>query len=139
MRSFSSRSGFTLIELMIVVIIIAALAAMVTPRWFEQLDFANEQIARGDLKTIENQLSMYRLNNGVYPATADGLDALLTRPVSASNWRGPYIEKKPIDPWKRPYQYRFPGTRNTAGYDLFSLGKDGQEGGGDDVTNWDQK
>ena len=139
MRSFSSRGGFTLIELMIVVIIIAALAAMVTPRWFEQLDFANEQIARGDLKTIENQLSMYRLNNGVYPATADGLDALLTRPVSASNWRGPYIEKKPIDPWKRPYQYRFPGTRNTAGYDLFSLGKDGQEGGGDDVTNWDQK
>lgn len=139
MQRSAKRDAFTLIELMIVVIIIAAIAAMVTPRWFQQLDFANEQIARGDLKTIETQLAMYRLNVGNYPSTADGLDALLAQPASVTGWRGPYLEKKPLDPWHRPYQYRFPGTRNSSGFDLYSLGKDGLEGSGDEIANWEKK
>ena len=139
MHRANSRDAFTLIELMIVVIIIAALAAMVTPRWFQQLDFANEQIAKGDLKTIENQLAMYRLNVGTYPSTADGLDALLIQPASATGWRGPYLEKKPLDPWQHPYQYRSPGTHNASGFDLYSFGKDGLDGSGDEVANWDKK
>lgn len=139
MHRLKKRAAFTLIELMIVVIIIAALAAMVTPRWFQQLDFANEQIAKGDIKTIENQLAMYRLNIGNYPSTSDGLDALLTPPASATGWRGPYLEKKPLDPWQHPYQYRSPGTHNPSGFDLYSLGKDGLDGSGDEIANWDKK
>jgi general secretion pathway protein G len=115
------RSGFTLIELMVVVVIIAALAAMVVPKLVERADDAKENIARGDLSSLDLALKMYRLDTGSYPATAG---------------KGPYLERAPIDPWKRKYLYRYPGSRNPNGYDLSSAGKDGREGSEDDIGNW---
>lgn len=126
--------GFTLIELMIVVIIIAALAAMVAPRLIERTDEAKIKIAQGDIYNISLALKLYRLDNDDYPTGDQGLDALMTHPASASNWKGPYLEKKAIDPWGRPYKYRYPGTRNAGSFDVSSLGKDGVESA-DDVTN----
>ena len=122
---------------MVVVIIIAALAAMVAPRLVERSDDAKAQIARGDISLLDTQLKLYRLDNNVYPTSDEGLDALMSRPGSASNWKGPYLERRPLDPWRRPYRYRYPGTHNVSGFDLFSAGKDGQEGTADDVTNWE--
>ena len=133
MRS-GSNGGFTLIELMIVVIIIAALAAMVAPRLIERTDEAKIRIAQGDVYSISLALKLYRLDNDDYPPSDSGLEALMTRPASASNWKGPYLEKKPIDPWGRPYKYHYPGVRNSSGFDVYSLGKDGVESG-DDIFN----
>ena len=134
------NSGFTLIEIMIVVIIIAALAAMVVPRLGGRTEQARISIAEADINSnIGTGLKLYELDNGNYPTTEQGLNALLSKPSSSpvpTNWNGPYLEKKPIDPWKNPYQYKCPGTHNVNGYDLWSNGKDGVEGTADDVTNW---
>jgi general secretion pathway protein G len=130
-------TGFTLIELMIVVIIIAALAAMVAPRLVDRSDDAKAQISKGDISNVDVSLKLYRLDTGAYPTTEEGLDALMARPSSANNWKGPYLERRALDPWRRPYRYRQPGTHNTVGFDLFSVGKDGQEGTADDINNWD--
>ena len=135
-----AQYGFTLIELMIVVIIIAALAAMVIPRLSGRSEQAKIAIATADISSnIGMALKLYELDNGNFPTTEQGLNALLSKsssnPVPA-NWNGPYLEIKPIDPWKNPYQYKCPGAHNTAGYDLYCLGKDGAEGTADDVTNW---
>jgi general secretion pathway protein G len=124
--------GFTLIELMIVVIIIAALAAMVTPRLIERADEAKEKIAKADLRSIELALKLYRLDTGAYPSGNDALDVLMR-----AEGKGPYLEKKPLDPWGHPYQYRYPGAHNKNGVDLFSIGKDGREGTEDDIANWE--
>lgn len=133
--------GFTLIELMIVVIIIAALAAVVVPRLSGRTDQAKIAIAEADINSnISMALKLYDLDNGNFPTTEQGLNALLSKPSSnpaPANWNGPYLEKKAIGPWKNPYQYKCPGVHNTAGYDLYSLGKDGAEGTDDDVTNWE--
>lgn len=91
--------------------------------------------------TAKTALTNYRITMGNYPSTAQGIGALITAPDGGnSRWSGPYLEAKggraPTDPWGNPYQYRYPGTKNTASYDLFSLGRDGQEGTADDVTNW---
>lgn len=131
---------FTLIEIMIVVVIIAALAAMVAPRLRGRADQAKVSIAESDIKAgIANALKLYDLDNGTFPSTSQGLTALLeapsTEPVPA-NWQGPYLEIDPLDPWQRPYKYVFPGIRNPHGFDLSSLGKDGLEDTEDDVVNW---
>ena len=134
------RHGFTLIEIMIVVIIIAALAAMVVPRLTGRTEQARVSIAEADINSnIGTALKLYELDNGNYPTTEQGLNALLSKPSSSPappNYNGPYLEKKPIDPWKNLYQYRCPGSHNSAGYDLWSNGKDGVEGTADDVINW---
>jgi general secretion pathway protein G len=132
MKSHTGRQGFTLIELMIVVIIIAALAAMVAPRLIDRSDEAKAKIAKGDLSSIDLALKLYRLDTGNYPGGDQGLDALM-----AATGKGPYLERKPIDPWGRKYLYRFPGAHNKSSFDLFSSGKDGKEGTEDDVTNWE--
>lgn len=129
--------GFTLIELMIVVIIIAALAAMVAPRLIDRSDDAKSNIARGDLSNLDMSLKLFRLDTGRYPTTDEGLQSLMSRPGGVAQWKGPYLERKPLDPWKRPYRYRFPGVRNPVGVDLFSAGPDGQDDTADDVTNWE--
>ena len=129
--------GFTLIELMLVVIIIGALVAMVLPRLAGRSEQARTSAARADIQSnIATALKLYELDNGGYPSTTDGLSALVARPSSAQNWNGPYIEKKPLDPWSREYKYQSPGTHRPHDYDLYSLGKDGQPSA-DDVTNWD--
>ncbi|MCX7926578.1 MAG: type II secretion system major pseudopilin GspG [Candidatus Omnitrophica bacterium] len=134
--------GFTLIELMLVVMIIATLAALVVPKFTGRAEQAKVAAARADIMVnIPTALDLYELDNGFYPTTEQGLEALLAPPVSAPvppKWRGPYIKKKPVDPWGNPYHYEFPGRHNRNGYDLYSFGKDGVEGGKDDITNWEE-
>jgi len=131
-----SLTGFTLIELMLVVIIISALAAMVLPRLAGRSEQARIAAANADVRAnIATALKLYELDNGRFPTTSDGLAALLNKSSSATNWNGPYLEKDPIDPWGRPYEYKSPGQNRPQDYDLYSLGADGQEGS-DDVTNW---
>lgn len=130
-------SGFTLIELMLVVIIIGALVAMVMPRMAGRSEQARVSAARADINSnIATGLKLYELDNGSYPTTGQGLNALLVAPGGAKGWAGPYLEKKPLDPWSRDYQYESPGTHRQRDYDLFSLGKDGQVSA-DDITNWE--
>lgn len=131
------EKGFTLIEIMIVVIIIAGLASMVVPRLLGRTDQANKSIAKADINSnIAMALKLYHLDNGKFPTTAQGLNALVTSPSGAPNWNGPYLDTLPEDPWGGPYQYKCPGNVNKTGYDLYSLGSDGEEGTGDDIKNW---
>jgi len=131
------NKGFTLIELMLVVIIIGALVAMVMPRFTGRGEQARITAARADIQSnIATALKLYELDNGTFPTTEEGLEALLNKPPSANNWNGPYLEKKPIDPWGKEYKYKSPGEHRSADYDLYSLGKDGVESA-DDVTNWE--
>lgn len=135
--SLKSNMGFTLIELMLVVIIIGALSAMVLPRLVGRAEQARVSATRADIRAnIATGLKLYELDNGTFPSTDEGLAALLSQAPSAVNWNGPYLESKPIDSWGREYQYESPGSHRTQDYDLFSLGKDGKEGG-DDITNWE--
>lgn len=132
--------AFTLVELMIVVIIIAALAAMVLPRLGSRSEQAKVAVAEADINSnIGLALKLYKLDNGRYPTTSQGLKALMQKPGSSpvpTNWNGPYLEKEPTDPWKNPYQYKCPGSHNPDSYDLSSIGLDGVDGNEDDITNW---
>jgi len=129
--------GFTLIELMVVVIIIVALAGMVLPRVITRGEEAKKDIARGGIAGITTGLKLYRLDNDRYPTTDEGLEALMTKPSSARNWKGPYLENRPFDPWKRKYEYRCPGSRNPGDFDIWSRGPD-EQSDADDITNWEQ-
>lgn len=130
------KKGFTLIELMLVVIILGVLVAMVVPRLTGRSEEARRSVAQADIDAnISLALDLYELDNGTYPQT---LGELLTRSGSAANWRGPYVKKKPADPWGNSYLYKFPGQHNPDGYDLSSPGRDAKEGGNDDVTNWEE-
>ena len=134
-----NSQGFTLIELMLVVVIIGALVAMVMPCLAGRTEQAKTGAAQADITAnIATGLKMYELDNGRYPSGEDGgLNALQTKPGNATNWNGPYIEKKPMDPWGREYVYKSPGTHRTYDYDLYSVGRDGQDGTADDVKNWE--
>lgn len=131
-------SGFTLVEIMLVVIVIGILAAMVVPRLAGRSDQAREAAARTDIDAnIAAALDLFEMDTGAYPTTEEGLEALRRKPsdpATADKWRGPYLKKMPKDPWGNSYVYRYPSSHGMD-YDLISLGKDGQEGGGDDVTN----
>lgn len=129
--------GFTLIELMVVVIIIGALVAMVTPRLAGRGEQAKRAAASADIQAnIATALKLYELDNGAFPDSAQGLKVLLSKPSSgALNWNGPYLEKEATDPWGRAYEYKSPGSHRKD-YDLFSTGRDGVTGTDDDVVNW---
>ncbi|SDY80646.1 type II secretion system major pseudopilin GspG [Nitrosomonas sp. Nm33] len=130
--------GFTLLELLVVMVIIGLLAAYVGPKYFSQVGKSEVKMAQAQIDSLEKALHQYRLDVGSYPTTEQGLNALVTRPGNEPKWQGPYLGKTPPpDPWGKPYQYKYPGER--AEFDLFSLGKDGQPGGtGDavDIANW---
>lgn len=133
------KSGFTLIELMIVVIIMASLAAMVLPHLMNTPDEANNYIARSEITSITTALQRYRLSTGRYPTAADGgLKALVSPPSSGVKWKGPYLEDEAIDPWGRPYKYKCPGSHKPASFDLWSLGAD-EANEADNINNWDKK
>jgi len=133
----NNAKGFTLIELMLVVIIIGALVAMVMPRFTGRGEQARVAAVKADIQAnISTGLKLYELDNGGFPSSEEGLNALLNKSPSANNWNGPYLEKKPFDPWGREYKYKSPGDHRQADYDLYSLGKDGIESP-DDVKNWE--
>ena len=140
--SYRLRGGFTLIEILLVIVIISILAAMVGPNIIGQGKGAKLSAARIDIETnLSTALDLYELHNSRYPTTEQGLKALLEKPSSAPeppNWQGPYLKKKkmPKDPWKHDYVYSFPGAHNKENYDLSSLGPDGVESG-DDINNWE--
>lgn len=139
MRTNKFKKGFTLIELMLVVIIIGILVAMIAPRMSGRSEQARVAVAQADVDlNVATALKLYELDNGAYPTTDEGLAALLSAPSSAKNWKGPYLDKAPMDPWGNPYKYKSPGTHRTHDYDLYSLGKDGTESA-DDVVNWQKQ
>lgn len=132
--------GFTLIEIMVVVVIIGLLAAIVAPNFFGQVDTATINAARSDIRGIETALNLYRLDNFRYPTTAEGLEALVSNPGGpvADTWKQ-YLQRVPTDPWNVPYQYRSPGVQSGGDFDVYTLGRDGQEGGDGvdgDIGNW---
>ena len=135
MSTIRSRHGFTLIELMVVVIIIAALAGMVLPRVLPASDAAKRHIAKGDIAGITVALKLYRLHENSYPSTL----AALTAESPSKDWDGAYLEKAAVDPWDRDYRYKYPGSHNANGYDIWSVGADGQDGTDDDVANWGEE
>lgn len=130
--------GFTLLELLVVMVIIGLLAGLVAPQYFDQIGKSNIKIAKAQIESLGKALDQYRLDVGAYPSTEEGLDSLNARPQSQPRWSGPYLKKAvPLDPWDRPYVYRSPGEHGE--YDLYSLGKSGQPGGTGEnvaVTSW---
>ena len=135
----AAARGFTLLELLVVMVIIGLLVGYVGPRYFAQIGKSEAKAARAQIDGLEKALDQYRLDTGHYPSTEQGLAALNERPSGEASWSGPYLKRAvPMDPWGRAYVYRLPGERGND-YDLLSLGKDGQPGGqGDaaDIGNW---
>ncbi len=141
-RSAATRArGFTLIEVMVVVVILAILAAVLVPRIMDRPDEARIARARQDIRAIESALQLYRLDNYRYPTTEQGLEALVRRPTvppEPPNWKpGGYLDRVPVDPWGRPYRYLHPGEHGE--FDVFTYGADGRPGGEGadaDIGNW---
>ena len=133
------RRGFTLIELLIVMVIIGLLASLVAPTMFKKVGGAKRKTAAAQIALLGTALDSYRLDNDMYPSTAQGMEALRVKPEGANNWDGPYMPKAiPQDPWGNQYVYKCPGDHGD--YDLTSYGVDGQSGGEDDnadINSWE--
>ncbi|HMH16529.1 MAG TPA: type II secretion system major pseudopilin GspG [Burkholderiales bacterium] len=131
-------TGFTLLELLVVIVIIGLLAGYVAPRYFSQVGKSEIQVTRAQIDALEKALDQYRLDTRRYPTSEQGLQALVAKPTNEANWNGPYLKKAvPNDPWGRPYIYRNPGQKGD--FDLVSYGRDGQPGGAGedaDITNY---
>ena len=140
MRSRPRQSGFTLIEMMVVMVIIGLLMALVGPRFIRQEEKAKVKATRAQIELLGTALDTFRLDCGRYPTAQEGLAALRQRPFGLDRWDGPYLKKDvPKDPWDRPYYYRSPGEAGRP-YDLLSYGADGAPGGDSDnrdVTSWE--
>ena len=123
--------GFTLLELLVVLVVLGLLVSIVGPRYFNQLGKSEGKAAQAQISSIAKALDMYRIDVGRYPSTEQGLAALSAAPANEAKWHGPYLQKAvPNDPWGRPYTYKSPG--DTGEFDLMSLGKDGAAGGTDE-------
>ena len=123
-----SSNGFTLLELLVVIVIIGLLAGYVAPRYFSQVGKSEVQVAKAQIDGLEKALDQYRLDTRRYPSGEQGLDALVQKPANEPNWNGPYLKKAvPADPWGRAYVYRTPGRSSE--FDLVSYGRDGKPGG----------
>ncbi len=140
-----STAAFTLIEMIVVIVIIAVLAGLVGPRMFQNVGKAKINAAKAQIELLGLALDSYRLDNSIYPTTEQGLEALVREPEISPfprNWDGPYLRKLevPLDPWERLYIYVCPGEVNPDAYDLYTLGRDGLEGGEDedqDIFSWE--
>lgn len=140
MKITRNNSGFTLVELLVVMIIIGLLAALVGPRFIRQEEKAKIKAAKAQIELLSTALDTFRLDIGRYPSSEEGLDALVRKPGSVDKWDGPYLKKDmPLDPWGKGYVYKSPGEHGP--FDLLSYGADGVSGGeGDnrDVTSWEK-
>lgn len=134
----SKASGFSLLELLVVLLIIGLLAGYVGPQFFSKADQAKVETARAQMDALGKALDQYRLDTGKYPTTEQGLNALFKQPEGTTRWQGPYLKKAvPNDPWDKPYGYKSPGEHGE--YDLYTYGADGKAGGEKldaDITNW---
>jgi general secretion pathway protein G len=140
-RSPATRDegGFTLLEIIVVIGILSILATLVITNLTKSLENSRVSVAKLFVsESMKTALTTYKIQMGDYPSTEEGLNALMAAPASkADRWQGPYIDgKMPLDPWGHPYQYRYPGTKNKIGYDLWSMGPDGVDGTDDDIGNW---
>ena len=137
-----SRSAFTLIELLLVLVILGILAAIVVPKFAGRTEQARVTAAQTQLASFGTALDAFEVDTGSYPKGKGGLIDLIQQPRDAQNWRGPYLKDKgevPLDPWGNAYIYECPGKHNPSGYDLMSMGPDGRVGGDDDISNWGNK
>ncbi len=139
MKFFSKHQGFTLLELLVVMVIIGLLAGYVGPKYFAQIGKSEVKTAKSQIDALGKALDQFRLDTGHYPSAENGLAALNTAPANEAKWQGPYLAKKvPSDPWGKPYQYKMPGEHGD--YDLWSFGNDGTSGGSAeaaDVLGWE--
>jgi general secretion pathway protein G len=127
-RRFGCNSGFTLLELLVVIVIIGLLAGYVAPRYFSQVGKAEIQVAKAQIESLDKALDQFRLDTRHYPSAEQGLEVLVTKPANEPGWSGPYLKKAvPNDPWGRAYVYRVPGGNGE--FDLLSYGRDGKPGG----------
>lgn len=135
------RGGFTIIELLLVMVILAVLAAVVVPKFVGRSEQAKLTAADSDITSIETMLDAYEIDMGGYPQTDDGIEMLVDKPSGdeGDNWHGPYLDEFPIDPWGNEYVYEYPGRENEYGFDLSSAGPDGQDGNDDDIHNWEDE
>jgi general secretion pathway protein G len=133
----AGRSAFTLVELLLVLVILATLAAIVLPKFSGRTEQAKTTAASSQITNISTALDAFEIDMGYYPKNTSGLNELFDEPKDDKNWRGPYLKQAiPEDPWGADYLYECPGKHNERGYDLMSLGPDGRKGTDDDITNW---
>ena len=131
------KQGFTLVEMLLVLVIIGVLAAIVIPKIAGRGEDARLQAAKTQISSFGTALDMFEVDNGYYPKGKDGLRDLLVLPRDAQNWKGPYLKSElPVDPWNNAYNYECPGKHNPSGYDLSSAGPNGRPGDEDDLTSW---
>lgn len=133
----AGRAGFTLVELLLVLVILGTLAAIVYPKLAGRSEQARITAARTQIAAFSTALDAFEVDNGYYPKGKTGLEELITQPRDSTNWKGPYLKDLPPDPWGNDYLYEYPGKNNPNGFDLYSMGPDGREGGDDDITNWE--
>lgn len=133
------REAFTLIELLLVLVILATLAAIVVPKFANRGQEARITATKAQIASFETALDAFEVDNGYYPKGRNGLEDLVTQPKDAPNWKGPYLKNIPLDPWQHAYSYECPGKHNETSYDIMSMGPDGRVGGDDDITNWESK
>jgi general secretion pathway protein G len=140
MRHTSPRNqAFTLVEMLLVLVILAVLAAIVIPKMSGRSQQAKVTAAVSQISSFELCLNQFEVDTGAYPQGSAGLNALVEQPNNTPDWKGPYLKNIPNDPWGGTYTYTYPGKHNAKGYDIMSPGPDGQPGTDDDITNWDAK